>query len=33
MKREGYRILRVSNRDVYDSLEGVLDSIENVART
>jgi very-short-patch-repair endonuclease len=27
MRREGYRIVRVSNRDVYDSLEGVLDSI------
>ena len=27
MRREGYRIFRVANRDVYDSLEGVLDSI------
>ena len=27
MRREGYRILRVPNRDVYDSLDGVLDSI------
>ncbi len=27
MCSEGYRIVRLSNRDVYDSLEGVLETI------
>jgi very-short-patch-repair endonuclease len=30
MEREGYRVLRVSNRDVLDNLDGVIETVLNL---